>query len=158
MVNLETISMLFLISCPVILFTIAIITTVLLVVRRWRSKHTEQVLRTFANKRVLAVEPNANFFGQESSGYIQVRGNGILLVTEEELYFEMWMPRRVLHIPKAALLSVGTSSSHLGKTRGSLLLKVVFQNPQGEVDSAAWLVQDLHTCVQSLDELMSGHH
>ncbi len=123
-------------------------------VRRLRSRRTRDVLERFAGRRVLGVEASANFFGQASSGPLQIRGNGVLVLTDRELYFEMWLPARVVRIPVASILSVETARAHLGKTRGTLLLKVVFRNERGEQDSAAWLLKDVHGFKGKLEALL----
>ncbi|HEX5712224.1 MAG TPA: hypothetical protein VFX85_02795 [Solirubrobacterales bacterium] len=88
-------------------------------------------------------EGDANSFGVESAGALQVRGNGTLALTEEELLFAQWVPNRLLRIPRPAILEVTTARAHLGKTMGRKLLKVVWTNERGERDSVALWVKDL---------------
>lgn len=96
-----------------------------------------------AGKAVKYAEDKANFFGQESLGITQVRGNGILRITEDEIYFHMLMPARVFRFPIENITAVETPKSFLGKTKFVPLLKVAFTNDEGSSDSAAWLVSDL---------------
>jgi hypothetical protein len=88
-------------------------------------------------------ESDANSFGVESAGPWQVRGNGNLALTEEELLFAQWVPSRVLRVPRDAILEVTTARAHLGKTMGRKLLKVRWINEAGERDSIALWVKDL---------------
>ncbi len=104
---------------------------------------------------ILHLERGANFFGQESKGYAQLRGNGVLVITGKELYFEMWMPERELSVPLSSILRIETPRFYLGKTKGYPLLKVVFRNSRGEVDSMAWMVRDLSKCKRILGEARS---
>ena len=53
-----------------------------------------EVMEKFKDETVLGAFGSANFFGQESLGLGQVRGNGVLVLTEKELYFEMWSPKK----------------------------------------------------------------
>jgi hypothetical protein len=85
----------------------------------------------------------ANFFGVESRGKGQVRGNGHLAASSDEIVFVMWVPRRELAIPRDRVTAVERTRSHLGKSVGRELLCVRFTNDAGEPDSAAWLVRDL---------------
>ena len=107
---------------------------------RLQKKRAGEVLARFKGRKVFGVTSGANFFGRQSAGMAQVRGNGVLVLAEGELYFEMLAPKKSLSIPFTALRSVETVRSFLGKTRGRSLLKVDFENDQGEPDAAAWLI------------------
>ncbi len=111
--------------------------------KRFLKKRVKGILDKFKGRRVLKTSTGANFFGQESLGQKQVRGNGVLILTEEELYFEMWMPKREFQIPVSSIVDVETPKSHLHKTKLQPLLKVIFRNRENELDSFAWLVRDL---------------
>src|SRR5512134_3616363 len=94
---------------------------------RWRAARRAQAARErFPNARLIV--PGANFFGQQSHGVTQMRGNGTLVLTDSELYFERWLLRRDYHIPLSAIQGVETPNSFLGKTVFQPLLKVIFQN------------------------------
>ncbi|MBN1150391.1 hypothetical protein JXA84_04115 [candidate division WOR-3 bacterium] len=94
-------------------------------------------------KKVLISDTFANFFGIQSKGLRQIRGNGKLVLDQEFLYFRMLLPKRVIRIPVNAIIKAEESLSHLKKTKAAPLLKVTFQNDEGSIDSAAWLVRDL---------------
>jgi len=111
----------------------------------------ETEARTYvASDDVLLLDPAANCLGVASAGALQVRGNGCLLVTETEIVFVMWAPRKLTSIPRHSILAIDTVRSHLGKTKGRLLLKVHFRNRKGAEDSVAWLVRDLDTWTAEL--------
>lgn len=92
---------------------------------------------------VLREEEGANSLGIESAGKTQVRGNGNLALTADELIFAQWVPNRVTRIPRTSILEVRTAKSHLGKWVGRTLLKVAWTNERGEPDSIALVVRDL---------------
>lgn len=92
---------------------------------------------------ILREEVGANSFGVESAGKTQVRGNGNLALTADELLFVQWIPNRVTRISRASIFEVTTAKSHLGKTIGRTLLKVVWTNERAERDSIALWVRDL---------------
>ena len=96
-------------------------------------------------------EGDANSFGVESAGPWQVRGNGSLALTEEELLFAQWVPNRTVRIPRSSILEVTTARSRLGKTMGRKLLKVVWTDERGERDSIALWVEDLDGWLLALD-------
>lgn len=83
---------------------------------------------------------DANFFGIESLGFTQIRGNGILLLTDTDLVFGMFRPTRDFLIPLARIEKIELAESHLAKTVFQPLLKVYFTNEEGNADSVAWWV------------------
>jgi len=81
--------------------------------------------------------------GLESRGPTQVRGNGQLVLTTDELHFRQWVPNRETRIPLAAVTAVETKRWWLGKSVGSRLLCVRWRTPEGGEDAMAWQVRDL---------------
>ncbi len=86
---------------------------------------------------------NVNSLGLQSRGRGQVRGNGRLVLTSEELRFRQWVPQRETTIPLAAIISVETQRTWLGKWVGSKLLCVRWRTSDGSEDAMAWQVRDL---------------
>lgn len=113
----------------------------LYVLRQKITQRTEAVRERFPTANLII--SNASFYGQESKGVAQMRGNGILVLTGSELYFEMLVPQREFRIPLASIQALETPSSYLGKTNFRPLLKVVFRNESGQTDSMGWLVPDV---------------
>ena len=89
---------------------------------------------------------NAQGLGLESRGKGQVRGNGWLVLTEDELRFRQWVPNRETRIPLAAVTEVTTTRSWLGKSVGRKLLLVRWSE-----DAMAWNVRDLDGWLAALD-------
>lgn len=96
------------------------------------------------------VDGFANCFGVESAGMAQIRGNGCLALGRSTLAFVMLLPRKTLVIPRDAITHVEVVRSHLGKSKGVKLLKVVFDSETGSTDSVAWAVKDLDAWVAKL--------
>jgi hypothetical protein len=96
---------------------------------------------------------NVRGLGLESRGRGQVRGNGWLVLTAEELRFRQWVPQRETTIPLAAVTSVGTERTWLGKWVGSKLLCVRWRTSDGGEDAMAWQVPDLDEWLAALHEL-----
>lgn len=117
-------------------------------------KRTQEIEEQFTGKEVLLTSRGANFFGQESKGVNQIRENGILILTDKELYFGMWTPKKELKVPIVAIKDVGNPKSFLGKSVFRKLLKVSFENEIGEIDKAAWYVKALETWTRTLEELI----
>ena len=93
---------------------------------------------------------NVSGLGLQSRGRGQVRGNGRLVLTPEELRFRQWIPQRETTIPLAAVTSVGTERSWLGKWVGSKLLCVRWRTSDGSEDAMAWQVRDLEGWLAAL--------
>ena len=98
--------------------------------------------RHFEGLEVLCEEQGANSLGIESAGKAQLRGNGNLALTADELLFAQWIPNRVTRIPRGSILEVTTARSHLGKRIGRPLLRVAWTNERAEPDSIALWVRD----------------
>jgi hypothetical protein len=81
--------------------------------------------------------------GLESRGRTQVRGNGRLVLAEDELRFRQLVPARETTIPLEAVTSVGTERTWLGKWVGSKLLCVRWHTSDEGEDAMAWQVRDL---------------
>ncbi len=117
------------------------------------SRRVKKVEERFGKSNILLLDERANCFGLESEGLSQIRGNGVLALTPGEVYFLMWLPKKEVRIPVSAITGVETTRTHLGKSKGKLLLKVKFKNRMGEDDSAAWLVSDLQEWKQKLQKI-----
>ena len=87
--------------------------------------------------------------GLESRGPKQVRGNGRLVLTDDELRFRMFVPDRETRIPLAAVTSVGSERTWLGKWVGRRLLRVRWTAADGD-DAMAWEVRDLDGWIAAL--------
>lgn len=98
------------------------------------------------------VDAGALFFGQESRGVGQLRGNGTLIVTDAEVIFQQWMTSREFRIPLTAIQAIENPTSFLGKWQGVPLLKISFLDDSGTADSMAWRVRDLSAVQRAIDE------
>ena len=94
---------------------------------------------------------NVSSLGLQSRGRGQVRGNGRLVLTPDELRFRQWIPQHETTIPIAAVTSVGTERTWLGKWVGSKLLCVRWRASDGSEDAMAWQVPDLEGWLAALN-------
>jgi hypothetical protein len=122
-------------------------------VKKQFQKRINEIMDKFKDRVIIISLTSANFFGQQSLKSFQVRGNGVLILTPEELYFEMWHPKKVLQIPKSAILKIEVTKSFLHKSVFRKLLKVVFNNDSGEEDAAAWWVTSLDKWIEELENV-----
>jgi len=115
-------------------------------------KRIIEIYEKFKDKEILISDDKANFFGLESLGVWKVRGNGVLLLAKEELFFGMWKPKRDLLILVRNIIEISNPKSHMHRSVYRPLLKIVFKNDRGESDSAAWYVRELNKWNQILNE------
>lgn len=119
----------------VFLFLIQVLTL------KWVGRKSLSAIRNrYAAHQIIMQSLAANFFGKTSKGKSQIRGNGALVLTRDELWFRMAMPNRELVVPMKNITSSSIVKTHLGKTKLKPLLFVEFQSSEG-IDSAAWLVE-----------------
>lgn len=107
-----------------------------------KARARKEALSLLGEEPVL-VDEAANFFGLESRGKLQWRGNGCLALSDDALGFAMWLPRRSFAIQRGSIETVDEAASHLGKWVGQPLLRVRFTSSDGEIDTAAWWVREL---------------
>jgi len=119
------------------------------------AKRSKSIIKKYEGKDVIRSSIGANFFGQESLKLRQVRGNGVIILTSNELYFEMWIPKRVYRILIHSIIDIEETKWHLRKTKNRSLLKIIFTNSMGETDSAAWIVRDLDLWVNDIQNQMA---
>ena len=132
-----------------ILAFIALIFAVVLIPVRRRAKRQRAELEEELGDGVTRMA-NVRGLGLQSRGRGQVRGNGWLVLTPEELRFRQWVPQRETTIPLAAVTSVGTESTWLGKWVGRKLLCVRWRTSDGGEDAMAWEVPDLDEWLAAL--------
>ena len=125
-----------------ILVVIALAFTVVLIPLSRRAKRVQAGLEEELGH---SIERSANVsgLGLQSRGRGQVRGNGRLVLTPDELRVCQWIPQRETTIALAAVTSIGKERTWLGKWVGSKLLCVRWRTPDGSEDAMAWQVRDL---------------
>ena len=126
---------------------VAVMRGIMALVRR---RLYQRIRRKFAGHTIIRMSIGANFLGQISKGLGQIRGNGALVLTPDQLYFGLFAPRRELTIELGDVVSLSTPRVHLGKTVGAKLLRVDFYTDGGQ-DAAAWAVRDLEEWIADIE-------
>ncbi|MDY0042724.1 MAG: hypothetical protein RBS57_20625 [Desulforhabdus sp.] len=98
-----------------------------------------RVRQQFNGIPVRSLATSAYFYGMERNWDSQWRGNGVLLLTEEILYFRLWARNLDLTIPldrvKSVELSRGEGLARLRRKR----FRVVYQGADDHLRAATWL-------------------
>lgn len=113
--------------------------------------------RLFGHKDVLRLEKHATFKGQRSHGFSQAQGGGYLVLTNDELYFEMGLLDKVLSIPAGNITGVDQGTRMLGVGTVRPMLKVEFTDDQGEMDEIVLMVKELSEWKQAIARVMAEH-
>lgn len=120
-----------------------------------RNRGRGELQLRFAAADVLVSDTLAESYGRASLGPNQARGNGVLAVTREQLFFMLYTPTRRLEIPLADVREVSLVRSHLGKASDTDLLLVRFAVAAGE-DAIAWRTHDPGAWKLRLDQLLQA--
>lgn len=151
---MNTTSLVALIVGASLVFAMLLTSAILFFIKKVQKTREEEVRKAFKGKRILKMCPNAVFVGQSSgSAFGAVRGNGVLVLTEDELFFQMWVPKRDLKIPVSAVTGISTPKSFQSRTVFRPLLQVDYKNESGAPDSIAWAVSDLAQWKTALERL-----
>jgi len=134
-----------------LLFALFIIPLIILLKRR-----SQTILEKYDPASIILSYKLANCFGQESKGLIQMRGNGVLVLTKAGLHFHQYIPSREIAIPIHSMISVDQVKSHLRKTVMRPLLRVSYTNTEGQPDRCAWYVTQLDQWISGIQSLLSG--
>jgi len=110
-----------------------------------KRRRAEELFQNYHKDRIIYFSREVNFFGRKSEGKFSIRGNGSLILTPDQLHFKKWIPHEDLIIPLNQIENVEKVNSFLGKSKNRPLLKIEFKNNQGENDSAAWLLENMHS-------------
>jgi hypothetical protein len=139
----------------VLLFLISDIAFFVWWIRRLRAEAVSDLQETVSGEKVYHVE-DCNYFGLQSAGYKQWRGNGVLALTGRGIHFRMFVPRKTLFIPVEAVREISDPRGFLGRTKAKKLLRVDFMDSAGKEDACAWLVSSLQWWMDALRALRSG--
>ena len=118
-------------------------------------KRIDEVYGKNIDKEILIADEMSNFFDLESAGVWKVRGNGVLFLTEKNLFFGMWKLKKNLLILVTSIIEVTNPKSHMHRSIARFLLKITFRSENGEADSAAWYVRKLDNWNETLRSLLS---
>lgn len=140
----------------ILMFVAVLVTGILLLIRFLRQRLTTsgevEVRARFPAERIVLQDLFANSFGIESKGVFQIRGNGALVLTADQLWFRQAVTGDELSIRRDAIQDVSLVNSHLGKRYfGRRLLRVRFRTNDGE-DAVAWALSDPEGWMRTLQQ------
>lgn len=119
-----------------------------------RNKLDKYIQKKFDKKEIIGATTRANFFGKKSKGGKQIRGNGAIVLTRNQLFFIRAMPFKEYIIPIKSINRVSMPNSFNGKSVFSKLLCVHY-NVEGVEDSIAWAIKNPVKWKKSIESLIS---
>jgi len=145
---------------PVVYYSIVIVISILIgammiffsVIKKAKKARKEELDARFQNKKILFYSKNANFLGYKSKNYKQVTGSGYLVLTEEELYFLMWLPPHEIKIEITKITKIEFPELFLGKN-SKKIVKINYINNEKQSDEIAWSIPKLDKIKSELKKL-----
>lgn len=119
-----------------------------------RRKLDKLVAERFDKEEMLGATTRANFFGVKSKGGAQVRGNGALVLTRNELCFIRAVPQKEYKIPIGSIRNVSLPRIFNGKSVLAPLLCVAYDTEYGE-DAIAWALRDAAEWKDSIEKMIT---
>ncbi len=155
--TVQNVNIFFFIGLIILLLSVVGLAMLMRHVRKARRDIDDVISTRFQRDEILCLDSRAVFFGIASCRYAQIRGNGVLVLTGDELFFRRLLPEMELSIHIENIVKVDTPRSFLGKSIFKPLLRVDYRTPSGQMDAAAWYVRNLHEFRKYLlSELRAG--
>lgn len=111
----------------------------LLIIGRVR-RRADLIEASLRGEGVVRLTRKANFFGRSSHKYAEMKGNGVLALTTEDLVFIMLYPNREYRIPLRNIVKIEHPKCFRSRTVGKELLVVEYMEEQTGGDSIGILV------------------
>ena len=110
----------------------------------------------FSGKNILRLDKHALYVARQSDGYKHFRGTGYLVLTDEELYFERLLMKKIIILPVSSILDVDKTKRLAGQSPGGFMLKITYQTQDGENDAIAWKVKELEQWITAVSAIMKN--
>jgi len=118
-----------------------------------RKKMKAHIRERFDKNEIIGSTTSVNFFGEQSKGGKQIRGNGALVLTKDELFFIRAMPFKEYVIPIKSITGVSTPTSFNGRSSLSRLLCVQYKTDSG-ADAIAWSIKEPGKWKEAIEMVM----
>jgi len=124
--------------------------------RRLRARATAEAQAAAGEQAVHHAQDDAEYLGLTSKGLAQSSGQGCLLLTDEQIFYAQWEPRRRVRIRIDQVIDAKVTTEHERPTGGVPMLLVKFEDDTGEEDRATWIVDAPDRWAQTLRGLSPG--
>ena len=134
---------------------VCLLVSLTLVFKSAQHKLEKYILNTFNKEEIIGATTKANFFGIKSKGARQIRGNGAIVLTKDQLFFVRALPFAEYTIPIDKITGVSLPKSFRGKTVFKELLCVHYKR-DGQEDAIAWALKSPDKWKLSIDSTMNN--
>ncbi len=145
----------YIVAISVIIGVFSLLTLLKFFFSSTRRKLETHIQKNFDRSEIIGVTTNANFFGEQSKGAKQVRGNGALVLTKDQIYFIRAVPFKEYTITLKSVSRVSLPNSFNGKSIFSKLLCIQYETGS-ESDAIAWAVKNPESWKKAIEKLETG--
>jgi len=130
-------------------------TVVILFIRRYAIKLEEEYKsKQFATEEILFIDNGANLFGIDTLNSLQLRGNGLLIITEDSLFFRLFFPKKEIKIEMKRVFNIEFIKSFKGKSILRLLTKIDYNNNEGSIDSIVLYIKEKKKLKETIENII----
>ena len=125
-----------------------------LIFSRIRKRLERHIHTKFDGREIIGATSRVNFFGEKSKGGKQIRGNGALVLTKDEVYFFRALPFKEYVIALKSITNVSLPTSFNGKSVFSKLLCIQYRTGSGS-DEMAWAINNPEEWKEAVERQIS---
>jgi hypothetical protein len=103
-----------------------------------RLSESARLRRKFPRTRVVRISYLVTYYGLESQPAGPLRSLGAVVLLKDGLYFRARVSGFQLSIPASAILNIGLSNTHRGRTLRQYVVAIRFRNAEGSGETAAF--------------------
>jgi len=115
--------------------------------KEWLEMNPGETIALYANGSNCAAFPGEK---------ITLRGNGLLILTETDLHFQMWAPKKILKIALGRIEHVNIVKKFAGRRTRIPMLHIVFRIADGELLETAFTVVGAESWVDAIRSYAHG--
>ena len=133
----------------IVIAFVAIVIRFFVYLKRRQDEIEADFQERFKGKKIRLIDKHALYIARESDGYSHFRGQGYLVLTEDALFFERQLAKKIIRIPADSIVSVGKTKRLAGQGPG-MMLKVVFKTQDEQQDAVGWKVKELEQWINEI--------
>jgi hypothetical protein len=134
------------------IFGASLIVLVFARLKRNQNEIAAMISERYPRNRVRRRDDAAYLIAQESRGYRQSRGNGTLILTDEELFYAIALPKRTFIIPLDTVTGLERVRRMGGQGRVRKFLKIGFDGHDTSPDALGIMLNDIDAWERAIDE------
>lgn len=145
------------IEIAILIIIVSVVIVFFVVLKKRQDEVEANFKERFAGKEIKIMDKYALYIAKISDGYSHFRGVGYLVLTEDELYFERQLNREIIRMPADSIVKAEKARKLAGQSTGRMLLKVVFETPDGKQDAITWSVKKLEQWIEEISMIARNY-